>query len=102
GRFIVDYLPHGLVGLVIAAVLASAMGTLASSLNSAASAFVADFYRPFRPQQGEGHYLNVSRFMTFAWGLSRIAVALAALQLKSQESIIHQVLAVAGFTTGIV
>ncbi|HEV8061877.1 MAG TPA: sodium:solute symporter [Gemmataceae bacterium] len=102
GVFIVDYLPRGLVGLVIAAVLASAMGTLASSLNSASSAFVADFYKPLRLERSEKHYLNVSRFMTLFWGLGRIGVALAALQLGSQRSIIDQVLAVAGFTTGIV
>jgi solute:Na+ symporter, SSS family len=102
GIFIVDYLPRGLVGLVIAAVLASAMGTLASSLNSASSASVADFYRPLRPAQSEKHYLNVSRLLTLVWGLGRIGVALAALQLGSQRSIIDQVLAVAGFTTGIV
>jgi SSS family transporter len=102
GIFIVDYLPTGLVGLVIAAVLASAMGTLASSLNSAASAFVADFYKPLRPYCTERHYLNVSRFMTLVWGLGRVGVALVALQLGSERSIIDQVLAVAGFTTGIV
>ena len=78
------------------------MGTLASSLNSAASAFVADFYRPLRPQKSESHFLAVSRIMTFVWGLTRIGVALMALQLGSQRSIIDQVLAVAGFTTGIV
>jgi SSS family transporter len=102
GIFIVNYLPRGVVGLVIAAVLASAMGTLASSLNSAASASVADFYRPQRPAHSEGHYLNVSRLMTLLWGLGRISVALAALQIGSQRGIIDQVLAVAGFTTGIV
>ncbi len=102
GIFIVDYLPRGLVGLVIAAVLASAMGTLASSLNSASSASVADFYKPLRPTQSEKHYLNVSRLLTLVWGLGRIGVAVAALQLGSQRSIIDQVLAVAGFTTGIV
>jgi SSS family transporter len=102
GDFIVNYLPRGLVGLVVAAVLASAMGTLASSLNSAASAFVADFYRPLRPLEKEGHYLAVSRFMTVVWGLARVGVALAALQLKSSQSIVEQVLGVAGFTTGMV
>ena len=102
GIFIVNYLPRGLVGLVIAAVLASAMGTLASSLNSASSAFVADFYKPMRPARSEKHYLNVSRFMTLIWGLGRVGVALAALQLGSERSIIDRVLAVAGFTTGIV
>jgi SSS family transporter len=102
GIFIVNYLPRGIVGLVIAAVLASAMGTLASSLNSASSASVADFYKPLRPTRSEKHYLNISRVLTLLWGLARMGVALLALRLGSQRSIIDQVLAVAGFTTGIV
>jgi len=53
GRFIVTELPHGLVGLVTAAVLASAMASFSSSLNSAATAFVVDFYRPLRPNHPE-------------------------------------------------
>jgi Na+/proline symporter len=55
-----------------------------------------------RSGQSEKHYLNVSRIMTLIWGIGRVGVALAALQLGSQRSIIDQVLAVAGFTTGIV
>ena len=102
GLFIVHYLPHGVVGLLIAAVLAASMGTLSSSLSSASSAFVTDFYRPLRPGREEGHYLLVSRTMTLFWGLTRIGVALAALFLQSERSIIDQVFSVAGFTTGMI
>jgi SSS family transporter len=102
GHYIVGALPHGLVGLVIAAVLAAAMSTLASSLNSSAGAFVADFYQPLNPGQTERHYLNVSRTMTSVWGFARIAVALAAVQLLQSRSIINEVLAIASFTTGMV
>jgi len=101
GLFIVHHLPPGLVGLVIAAVLAAAMSTLSSSLNSSAGAFVADFYRPLRPGRAEGHYLFVSRGMTLVWGLAQIAVAEATLALGSRRSIIDQVLAIAGLTTGL-
>jgi SSS family transporter len=100
GFFIVHFLPRGLVGLVLAGVLASAMSTLSSSLNSSAGAFVADFYRPLRPGLQEGHYLAVSRGMTLVWGVARAAVALAALRVASDRSVIDQVLKVAGFTTG--
>jgi SSS family transporter len=100
--FIVRYLPPGVVGLVVAAVLAAAMSTLSSSLNSSANAFVSDFYRPLQPGHAEGHYLFVSRLMTLGWGLAQIGVALLSLVLGSPESIIRQVLAVAGFTTGLV
>jgi SSS family solute:Na+ symporter len=102
GQFIVHFLPHGIVGLVIAAVLAAAMSTLASSLNSSAGAFVADFYRPLRSGHSEEHYLTVSRVMTTVWGVSRIAVAVAALYILSERSVVDQVLKVAGFTTGMI
>ncbi len=102
GLFIVQYLPQGLVGLVIAAVLAAAMSTLSSSLNSSAGAFIADFYRPLRPSQTERHYLFVSRLMTSFWGAAQVAVALITLQLQSERSIVDQVLTVAGFTTGMI
>jgi Na+/proline symporter len=100
GYFIVDYLPHGVVGIVTAAVLASAMGTLSSSLSSSASAFVADFYRPLKPYREERHYFVVSRWMTLFWGIIRIAVAFVAVGFLSDRSVVDQVLSVAGFTTG--
>jgi SSS family transporter len=102
GFFIVHFLPPGVVGLLIAAVLAASMASLASSLNSGAGAFVTDFYRPLRPGLGEGHYLRVSRVMTSFWGVTRIAVALAAVPLAGQTSVVNQVLKVAVFTTGVV
>jgi len=102
GHFIVGYLPQGLVGIVTAAVLASSMGTLSSSLSSSASAFVADFYKPFRPGREEGSYFLVSRIMTGVWGLARIAVALACTWYLSDRSVVDQVLSVAGFTTGVI
>jgi Na+/proline symporter len=102
GHFIVHFLPVGVVGLLIAAVLAAAMATLASSLNSGAGAFVADFYRPLWPGRSEAHYLNVSRGMTSFWGLTRIGVALLAVPLLETRSVIDEVLRVAGITTGMI
>ncbi|MCC6420464.1 MAG: sodium:solute symporter [Gemmataceae bacterium] len=102
GYFIVNYLPVGLVGLVIAAVLAAAMSTLSGSLNSSASAAVSDFYRPLRPGRSEGHYLAVSRGLTVFWGLAQVGVGLVAVRFQEQRSVVNDVLAVAGFTTGMV
>jgi SSS family transporter len=102
GYFIVNFLPAGVVGLLVAAVLAASMASLASSLNSGAAAFVSDFYRPLRPDRPEGHYLRVSRLMTSFWGLTRIAVALLAVPLIGNDSVIRQVLMVAGLTTGLI
>jgi SSS family transporter len=102
GHFIVHFLPTGVVGLLIAAVLAASMASLASSLNSGAGAFVSDFYRPLRPGHGEAHYLLVSRLMTSIWGVTRIGVALLAVPLVGSRSVVQQVLSVAGFTTGMI
>jgi solute:Na+ symporter, SSS family len=102
GYFIVHNLPVGLVGLVIAAVLAAAMSTLSSSLNSSASAFVTDFYKPLRPQRHEGHYLLVARGMTLGWGGAQISVALSAVAVLQNKSVVVGVLSIAGVTTGMV
>jgi SSS family transporter len=102
GYFLVHFLPTGVVGLLVAAVLAASMATLASSLNSGAGAFVADFYRPLWPGRSEHHYLNVSRGMTSFWGLTRIGVALLAIPLLEKRAVIDEALRVAGFTTGMI
>jgi SSS family transporter len=102
GHFIVHFLPTGVVGLLVAAVLAASMASLASSLNSASSAFVADFYRPLRPELSESHYLGVSRGMTLFWGVTRIAVALGAVPLMASRNVIDEVLKIAGVTTGMI
>jgi SSS family transporter len=101
GRFIVGELPHGLVGLVTAAVLASAMASFSSSLNSAANAAVSDFYKPLRPGRSERHYLAVSKLMTTVWGVAKISMALVLTLLPNDRSVIDRVLGVAGVTTGL-
>ncbi len=101
GLFIVTKLPTGVVGLLIAAVLAAAMSTLSSSLNSSSNAFVTDFYRPLRPGQSEAAYVLVSRIMTVVWGIAQMTVAYVAFQSGGDESTVKRVLAVAGFTTGL-
>ena len=102
GYYIVHWLPTGVSGVLIAAVLASSMSVLSSSLNSASSAFVADFYRPLRPGRAESHYLNVARGMTIVWGLTRVAVALLAIRLLAGRSVITSALSIAGFTSGVI
>lgn len=102
GWFIVTALPLGLRGLVVAAVLAAAMSTLSASLNSSATAFVVDFYRPLRPGRDESHYLRVSRLMTAVWGAAQVTVALVALTVSPPKSVVDSVLTVAGWSSGIV
>jgi Na+/proline symporter len=101
GHFIVHFLPTGLVGLLVAAVLAASMASLASSLNSGAGALVSDFYRPLLPAKSESHYLLATRLMTSFWGLTRIGVALLAVEFLGNRSVVDGALSVASFTTGI-
>src|SRR5207248_3788799 len=77
--FIVRSLPHGVAGLVIAAIFAAAMSNLSGSLNSLASSTVLDFYRPLarRPLDERG-LLALSRWLTAAWGVALIAIAILA------------------------
>ncbi len=77
--FIVQRLPHGVSGLVIAAIFAAAMSNLSGSLNSLASSTTIDFYRPLiRPHETDEHYLRISRWFTAAWGIVLILIAFVA------------------------
>ncbi len=69
-KFIVEVLPPGLSGLIIAGLLAAAMSSLSSSLNSLASATTLDLYKPyFGKNSSQAHDLLVSRFITLGWAL---------------------------------
>jgi solute:Na+ symporter, SSS family len=98
-KFIVDYLPTGVLGLVIAAIFSAAMSTLSGSLNSSASAVVNDLYRPLTGRTDEAHLLRVSRGVTVVWGVILMAVALGATRL--QDNVVNNALAIASFVTGI-
>ena len=78
-RFVVQYLPVGISGLVIAGVFAAAMSSLDSALNSLAAVSVRDFYAKFfRPDADEAHYLRVSRWATIFWGIYAMIFAFFA------------------------
>jgi Na+/proline symporter len=75
--YIVDVLPVGVGGLVLAAVFAAAMSSLDSALSAMSATFVSDFYQPFfRPGAGQRHYLRVGRWATAVAGVLLIGVAL--------------------------
>jgi len=80
--FIVRSLPHGIAGLVIAAIFAAAMSNLSGSLNSLASTTVLDFYVPLltetQPEAAEWRLLRLSRWLTAAWGVALIGIAILA------------------------
>jgi len=75
-RFVVDHLPRGLVGLLIAVIFLAAWGSIAAALNSLASASVVDFHKKFinRELTPEQDY-KLSRWYTLFWGLFTVATA---------------------------
>jgi SSS family transporter len=77
--FIVSSLPHGVAGLVIAAIFAAAMSNLSGSLNSLASTTVIDFYKPMAGRgRSDAQLLALSRWCTAAWGVVLIGIAVVA------------------------
>jgi Na+/proline symporter len=77
--FVTTRLPAGLVGLMIAAIFAAAMSSIAAELNSLATATIIDFYRRhFVTEASDAHYLTASRLATGFWGLVACIVALYA------------------------
>jgi solute:Na+ symporter, SSS family len=77
--FIVNNLPKGIVGLLIAIIFLAAMGSTASGINSLASTTVIDFYkRNFNKNASEAVYLQASKVATVLWGLFCIGVAFFA------------------------
>src|SRR5712671_1586522 len=77
--FIVSQMPHGISGLLIAAILAAAMSNLSAALNSLSSSSIMDFYVQVRPHADERLKMRISRFSTFLWALVLFALALIAL-----------------------
>jgi len=78
-HFILNHLPKGIVGLLLAVILAAAMSSTASELNALASTTTIDLYKRYRIGNfEEGHYVNASKWFTLAWGLLAIIVACVA------------------------
>ena len=80
--FVTQYLPKGLIGLLIAIVCMASMGSTASALNSLASTTSVDIYKRLINKTGTDlKYLNISKITTLFWGIISIAMALFASKL---------------------
>jgi len=77
--FIVSRMPHGIAGLLIAAILAAAMSNLSAALNSLSSSSIMDLYVRFRPAISDASRLRLARLTTLVWALVLFALALLAL-----------------------
>jgi SSS family transporter len=74
--FVINYLPAGVVGLIIAVIFAAAMSTISGEINSLATVTIMDLYRPFKASQAaDRHLLMASRAATVFWGLYAVTFA---------------------------
>lgn len=75
-HFILNYLPKGLIGLLLAVIISAAMSSTASGLNALASTTAIDIYkRNLKEEKSERHYLNATKFFTLLWGIIAILFA---------------------------
>ncbi|MXX56647.1 MAG: sodium:solute symporter, partial [Gemmatimonadetes bacterium] len=90
-RFVLGELPIGLAGLFIAAIIAAAMSSISSELNSLSTTSIIDFYRRwFRPEASDAHYLTVSKVTTAFWGVFACFVAVYAVSLGSLIEVVNR------------
>lgn len=83
-RYVIDYLPHGLIGLLIAVIFAASMQSKSAELNALASCTIVDIYkRSFKKDGSDEHYLKASKWGTALWGVYAIGVAMFANKLGS-------------------
>lgn len=98
--FIVEGLPPGLSGLIVAGILAAMMSTVSSSLNSLASATTHDIYAPLTGNTDEEHLLRVGRRFTLLWAAILIGGALLFQLVQQGTPIVVIALQIASFTYG--
>ena len=96
--FIVTRMPHGISGLLIAAILAAAMSNLSAALNSLSSSTILDFYARLRPQTDEGRKMRLSRLSTVMW--AAVLFMLAVLSLRRVGRVVEVGLQIASIAYG--
>ena len=96
--FVATQLPAGLAGLVVAGLLAAAMGTHASAINSLASASTNDFYAPLTGERDPARLLRVGRIMTLVWAV--VLIVGAMLFPDRRTPVVELALQVASLTYG--
>jgi Na+/proline symporter len=97
-KFIWDFLPPGVSGLVIAAILAAAMSNLSAALNSLASTTVMDFIKPYdKRNRSDADYLALARRMTIVWCAILFVIGLLA---RNVQSVLEAGLGIASIVYG--
>jgi len=96
--FVITALPEGLAGFVVAGILAAAMSSHASAVNSLASASTHDFYAPLTGRHDQTHLLWVGRWLTLFWTAVLVAGAMA---FRNQNTpVVQLALSIASITYG--
>ena len=96
--FIVSQMPHGISGLLIAAILAAAMSNLSAALNSLSSSSIIDFYMQRNPQAQESIKMRLSRISTLLW--AGVLFGLAVLSLHKVGRVVEVGLQIASVAYG--
>lgn len=99
-RFIMEQMPDGIRGLVIAGILAAAMSTVASSLNSLASATTHDIYAPLARNRDDVHLMKMGKRFTLIWGVVLIGGAILFQFAQQGTPVVVIALEIASFTYG--
>jgi Na+/proline symporter len=96
--FIVEGLPPGLSGFIIAGLLAAAISTLAGSISSMSSSTVLDLIGVKVDSAGQTRTLRLSRFITVVW--AGLLVVSAVVFMRSSQAVVELALSIASFTYG--
>ncbi len=89
--FILQNMPMGVIGLMIAAIFAAAMSSISAELNALATATTIDFYRRLvNPNASDAKYVMVGRISTFVWGVFACIVAIFAANLGSLIEVVNK------------
>jgi SSS family transporter len=101
-RFIVEQMPTGVRGLVIAGILAAAMSTISSSINALASSVTYDFYAGATGKTDQVHLFRVGRIVTVVWGVGLTAAALGFIPMTTRMNtpVVVLALSIASITYG--
>lgn len=82
--FVMQYMPEGMIGILLAVIFCASMSSTASELNALASTTVIDLYRrSLKPNGSDAHYVVMSRLFTMIWGILAILFATLASQLDN-------------------
>jgi len=94
--FVMTRLPMGVVGLILAAMIAAAMSSLDTTINTSAMVSIYDFYIRIRPQATEYHRLVLAKILTCVWGIAGTILALSMIQVKEALDFSYHVFNVLG------